>query len=362
MNENYLIAWFPANQGQTLNKIHPTLGMRMQWKLYHIKFIEMQRSVLFLSTLCWHGFWQSCGPSVWKRTTVLALSSRCRSRYVCVHEAQSMLRMSNSFHHAQSSDDTNSNERQQKGMKWILLVEDDEALRNNIGEYLANEGGYFVTGVPDARSAILVCRGAIHNKKKVPAFSDFGNSKQAPNHPDCLVLDLHLSGSMNGLDLLKMVRSDPNIEFLPVVLLAERGRADDRLQGYDAGADAYLSKPFNLDELLALIDGLVKRDRFSSRRARSNDEVAKIGSAVIKSEELRREILEIKRMLMDLGFQKNITLNTVQYDDVNGGSIEHILLEIKDSIASGNVQAYSSDIKHDEDSNGGEFVALDSTR
>jgi DNA-binding response OmpR family regulator len=270
--------------------------------------------------------------------------------------------MSNSFNDVKSSDNSNSKERQQKGPKWILLVEDDKALRNNIGEYLASEGGYFVTGVPDARSAILVCRGSIHNKNKVPVFAGFGNPKQALNHPDCLVLDLHLSGSMNGLDLLKILRSDPNIQFLPVVLLSDRGRVDDRLQGYDAGADAYLSKPFDLDELLALIDGLVKRDRFLSRRARRSDEVANIGSAVIKSEELRREILEIKLMLMDLGFRKNMTLNTSQYDDVTGGSIERILLDIKDSIRSDNLQAYPSDVKHEEHSNAGEFVALVSAR
>ncbi|KAL3781580.1 hypothetical protein HJC23_007100 [Cyclotella cryptica] len=303
--------------------------------------VPMQRFVLYVAILCWHGF-----------TTLLAFSSHSRARcsgYVCLHEPESMLWMTNSFDRVERSEKSTSEERQQKEQKWILLVEDDKALRDKIGDHLANEGGYFVTGVPDARSAILVCRGAIRTKNKVPESARVGKSKQLLSRPDCLVLDLRLSGSMNGLDLLKVVRSDPTIEFLPVILLAERGRAEDRLEGYDAGADAFLLKPFDLDELLALIDGLVKRDRFSSRLTRGNDGF--VGSAVIKSEELRREILEIKRLLMDLGFQKNMTLNGAKYNYINDGSTEQILLEIKDTIRRGSMHENSSEIDPEEESN-----------
>ena len=50
-------------------------------------------------------------------------------------------------------------EPDQSAEKWILLVEEEDDLRNAMGHFLANEGGYHVTGVSDARSAMLVCCG-----------------------------------------------------------------------------------------------------------------------------------------------------------------------------------------------------------
>lgn len=56
---------------------------------------------------------------------------------------------------------TNVNEEISDKPRWILVVEDEDSLRNAVGKYLSKEGGYYVTGVADAQSALLVCRGLV---------------------------------------------------------------------------------------------------------------------------------------------------------------------------------------------------------
>lgn len=217
--------------------------------------------------------------------------------------------------------DQNSGERtenQYKDLKWILLVEDEESLRNSIGRYIAKEGRYIVTGVVDARSAMLICRGIVRPNfqgrikqsfldpvnqitKEKDGLKD-GNAtstKAIPKTPDCLVLDIRLPGPMNGLELLKTIRDDPILSSLPVVLLTARGRVEDRIAGYDAGADAYLPKPFDPEELLSIIDSLLKRDRPSVPDDQKSD-----AEAVVFGD-LMNELEEIQELLKKLGFTNN---------------------------------------------------------
>src|SRR5580693_6215859 len=73
---------------------------------------------------------------------------------------------------------------------------------------------------------------------------------------DLLLLDLGLPGS-DGLQLLKTLRARG--ETLPVLIITARDAVSDRVQGLDAGADDYLVKPFDLDELAARIRALLRR-------------------------------------------------------------------------------------------------------
>ena len=132
--------------------------------------------------------------------------------------------------------------------KWILLVEDEDSLRNAVGKFLAKEGGFNVTGVSDAQSALLVCRGLVHTTKRTPhiIINDTNSTSNSTIRvPDCVVLDIQLNGPINGLDLLKIIRADSLLENLPVILLTAKGRVEDRVLGYNSGADAYLPKPFD---------------------------------------------------------------------------------------------------------------------
>ncbi len=128
----------------------------------------------------------------------------------------------------------------------ILLVEDDELLGDGIRTGLRHYG-YTVDWVKDGRSA--------HRVLTTP-HEDF----------DVIVLDLGLP-KMSGLDLLKSVRE--RHVAIPVVILTARESVEDRVKGLDAGADDYLTKPFDLDELCARMRALQRRSK-----ARTNPVIA----------------------------------------------------------------------------------------
>ncbi len=120
----------------------------------------------------------------------------------------------------------------------ILLVEDDELLGDGIRTGLRHYG-YTVDWVKDGKSAFRVLT--------------------SPNEDfDVIVLDLGLP-KMSGLDLLKSIR-ERHIA-TPVVILTARESVEDRVKGLDAGADDYLTKPFDLDELCARMRALQRRSK-----------------------------------------------------------------------------------------------------
>lgn len=116
----------------------------------------------------------------------------------------------------------------------ILLVEDDVALGEGIRMALKPEG-YTVDWLQDGASALH----ALHSE-------DF----------DVVVLDLGLP-QMDGLEVLRQLRAAANP--VPVLVLTARDATTDRIAGLDAGADDYLVKPFDVDELKARLRALLRR-------------------------------------------------------------------------------------------------------
>jgi len=94
---------------------------------------------------------------------------------------------------------------------------------------------------------------------------------------------------VDGYEFLKQMREDPRFETMPVVFLTARGMTSDRIQGYTAGCDAYISKPFDPDELVAVITNLLAR-RAAANRAASDSESPDIT-------EMARQIAEIRALL-----------------------------------------------------------------
>lgn len=219
--------------------------------------------------------------------------------------------------------------------KSILIVENDDNLRKAIGKFLA-KGGYHVTGVSDARSAMLVCRGIVRpvnssrtrlkldpNLLRQHPESDIGNNSTTSIIPDCLVLDIQ-----DGLGLLKVIRSDPLLTSLPVVLLTAKGKVEDRIIGYESDADAYLPKPFEPDELQSIIDGLLRRDKkLSTSRDARGGTTEGFGNTKTNTVygELKRELMEIKALL-------NLNAPTDGMSVVTGDSLERDISEIKDRL------------------------------
>lgn len=113
----------------------------------------------------------------------------------------------------------------------ILLVEDDPMIGEGVVDGLSDEG-YAVDWVQDGNSALLALR--------TTEFS-------------LVVLDLGLPGK-DGIRVLQELRADHNLT--PVLVTTARDTVEDRVKGLDAGADDYLIKPFDLDELFARVRAL----------------------------------------------------------------------------------------------------------
>lgn len=117
----------------------------------------------------------------------------------------------------------------------ILLVEDDARLRERLARYLSNEG-FRVTAAENAADA---------------------RTKLSFINPDMMVLDVMMPGE-SGLELTQSIRREQGHE-LPLLLLTARGGPEDRIAGFEAGADDYLPKPFEPRELLLRIRALLRR-------------------------------------------------------------------------------------------------------
>jgi two-component system phosphate regulon response regulator OmpR len=117
----------------------------------------------------------------------------------------------------------------------ILVVEDDARLRDRLARYLTGEG-FRVTAAQDAAEARARMRGI---------------------SPDLLVLDVMMPGE-DGLDLTRSLREEQGHD-LPVLLLTARAAPEDRIAGFEAGADDYLPKPFEPRELVLRIRALLRR-------------------------------------------------------------------------------------------------------
>jgi len=120
----------------------------------------------------------------------------------------------------------------------VMVVEDEKEIRDLI-RYNLERAGYRVNAV---------------------ANGEEGLERLFASRPDALVLDLMLPG-MNGLEILREVRSEPMTRDLPVVVLTARGAEMDKLLGFEHGADDYMTKPFSPRELVARLQALLRRAR-----------------------------------------------------------------------------------------------------
>jgi len=76
--------------------------------------------------------------------------------------------------------------------------------------------------------------------------------------PDLVLLDVLMPG-MSGIEVCRRLRADENTANLPIIFLTARGRERDRIEGLRAGADDYLGKPFNLEELILRVKAVLRR-------------------------------------------------------------------------------------------------------
>ncbi len=157
----------------------------------------------------------------------------------------------------------------------ILVIEDDEAIIRFIRRGLAYER-YEVETASDGRT---------------------GLQKAQENPPDVVVLDLMLPG-LDGIEVCRRLRM---VSDVPILILTARDSVNDRVMGLDTGADDYMTKPFNMNELLARIRALLRRSKpplpqtlaFADLTLDTGTRQAKRGERVITLTSKEYDLLEL---------------------------------------------------------------------
>ncbi|MEM7648743.1 MAG: response regulator, partial [Cyanobacteria bacterium P01_A01_bin.70] len=120
--------------------------------------------------------------------------------------------------------------------KTLLLIDDDPNLILLVKDYLEFRG-YSVITAENGREAL-----------------DILNS----NNPDMIICDVMMP-EMDGYAFVEHVRDNPETEWIPVLFLSAKGQSQDRVNGLNTGADVYMVKPFEPEELVAQVESSLKQ-------------------------------------------------------------------------------------------------------
>jgi len=150
----------------------------------------------------------------------------------------------------------------------LLIVDDEPGLREAVQAYL-EDSGFTVQVASNAQEGWTLLQQGM---------------------PDLVISDIMMP-QVNGYEFLQQVREDDRFKTLPVIFLTARGMTSDRIQGYQAGCDAYLAKPFDPDELVAIVEGLLKNRAVLKETGGTTPDIA----------DMARQIAEIKALLTQKG-------------------------------------------------------------
>ncbi len=159
----------------------------------------------------------------------------------------------------------------------LLLVDDEPGIRESVQAYLEDNEAWQVALASNAEEAWQQIESQV---------------------PHLIISDIMMP-EVNGYEFLAKLKEDPRYRSIPVVFLTARGMTSDRIQGYEAGCDAYLSKPFDPEELEAIVKNLLSKIPSSGGNGENSAELEKIA----------KELVEIKAKLDDkLGGSGGITV------------------------------------------------------
>ena len=161
--------------------------------------------------------------------------------------------------------------------KRILIVDDDDDIRDLL-EFDISASGYFVDTARDGME---------------------GLNKVLNNSYDLVLLDVMMP-KMNGFDVCKNIRRAKLA--IPVLMLTAKGTIDDKTEGFDCGADDYLVKPFDIQEVLLRIRVLLKRSGIEETNSLS-DEILNVGDIEIFPETLEAVIVNKRVKLTPTEFE-----------------------------------------------------------
>ncbi len=140
-------------------------------------------------------------------------------------------------------------------MATILVIDDDELVSRTLQRTLK-----------------------LYNYQVMVANSGPEGLQLARRHrPDLFVLDIMMPG-MDGYQVCRQIRGDPLLADLPVLFLTAKGKDEDKIEGFRAGADDYLSKPFNMEELQLRVKAILRRSTPAESRVLESPTEIVVGS------------------------------------------------------------------------------------
>ncbi|NES82000.1 MAG: response regulator transcription factor [Moorea sp. SIO2B7] len=173
----------------------------------------------------------------------------------------------------------------------VLLVDDEPGVRESVQAYLS-ESDLTVTVASNATEAW---------------------SKIQENPPDLVISDIMMP-DVDGYQFLQKLREDERFQSLPVVFLSAKGLTGDRISGYETGCDVYLSKPFDPEELEAIVKSLLSRRISQSSNTELNliaDQVTKILNILQPEKDKQQTVLPIEPIDLKLTPREQDILNLV---------------------------------------------------
>lgn len=154
-------------------------------------------------------------------------------------------------------------------MEKILVVEDDDGIAEFETLELEHEG--------------FEIKRAVNGREALDLFESFG--------PDVILLDVMLP-ELSGLEVLRRIRKTSSV---PVIMVSARGETYDKVNGLDAGADDYIAKPFEIEELLARLRAVIRR----SDKSNAEGKTYSIGNLVLNTESMEvtnnGELIELSK-------------------------------------------------------------------
>ena len=162
--------------------------------------------------------------------------------------------------------------------KKILIIDDDEEIRELL-EFDIASSGYFVDSAKDGLE---------------------GLNKALNNSYDLILLDVMMP-KMNGFEVCKNIRQAKLA--IPILMLTAKGTIDDKTTGFDCGADDYLVKPFDIQEVLLRIRVLLRRNAVQVEESPLSNEILKCGDIEIFPESLEAIIINRRVKLTPTEFE-----------------------------------------------------------